>query len=175
MTLSPLLISALDMKAYVTVSANMPPEQLDTFIRAAQDTDLRELLGDSFYTAVLSTPGNYNDLINGVVYNDGTNDIRFDGIKPVIVYYTWARITARGNMQHTPFNFVEKDSPWQRGVSSAQLKAEVDQARSDARKYADAMVLFLNWKKSTAAAAYQLWPGNSVTRRPRIRVTKIGN
>jgi hypothetical protein len=175
MTLSPLLITAVDMAAYVTVSQTMIPAQLDTFIRAAQDTDLRQLLGDSFYTALLANQSNYSDLINGVVYNDGTNDVRFDGVKPVIVYYTWARIIARGNTQHTPFNFVEKNSPWQQGVSSSTLKAEVEQARSDAAKYAEAMVTFLNWMKGTGASAYQVWPGNTVTRRPRIRVQKIGD
>lgn len=174
--MTPLLISLPDFAPYKAISVNTPADRLEPLIRAAQDIDLKKILGDNFYAALIAEhPGylTYADLVNGINYVKDGRTVMYAGIKPVLVFFTEARRLAKGNMQDTPFGFNEKQNPFSTGVSTKQLQMEIEQARNDANSYARDMVNFLNWKKSQGL--YPLWDDCRIVKaRPRIRINKIG-
>jgi hypothetical protein len=184
MTISPLLIQISDFHPYVDISDHIEQDALEPFIRAAQDTDLEAILGSAFYAALIddySSQSNaftvYADLVNGAVYTDKDNlSLRYSGIKPILVYYAWARLLATSNIQHTPFGMVVKTSDYQTPANDKQLKMQVEQARNDANYYVIKLKNWLDRQVELKTSGYSFWDKNCKTttiQKHRVRVGKI--
>jgi len=108
------LISLTDIQELKGISSNVNiVKQLNPFIIEAQEMELRPFLGDEFYLALLAdapTFANYGDLFNGVDYTYNGHQYRNDGIKPMLIYYAYARYLNNAQSIITPNGIVSKEN-----------------------------------------------------------------
>lgn len=154
------LIKAEDFLPYRGLSANMDTaKRLDGHVLEAQKMDLAPLLGSRLYYDLLKYTASlragrastetyvptdeeilFERLLNGVEYtiHAGTNKevtVMYEGIVPVLVYFTFARFVIRDNIRSTPSGFVYKKTLESEPISQKVMQQEADRAEADARVY----------------------------------------
>lgn len=155
-----LLITKEDIAEFKSLSENIDATlKVNPFILEAQEFELRVFLGDEFYIDLLedfnASPSlvKYKDLFNGSVYICGTTKYENPGIKPMLVYYAYARIVQKGSTNSTAFGFVEKVNEDSKPISERTIVRLVEQAMSGAKAYENRVRLFL----SRNSADFPLW------------------
>lgn len=156
-----LLIKNSDFDDYRPVSENFVQKKMDTWIREAQVADIRPILGDAFYQDFITKFDNtgaseYNDyqnLLNGTTYTYNSQTIKFEGVKPCLVYYAYARMIKSQQVNVAPHSVVQKLTPQSQPVSASMIKIQVDDALSMAGVYQNEILQFLDTEQST----YPLW------------------
>lgn len=154
------LITISDIQAFKPISNNIDvSKKLNTFIREAQEFDLRPILGDEFYLAIVAdfeaSPSlvTYSDLFNGVTYTYGSNTYQHDGLKSVLVYYAYSRYLNDVQINQTAYGAVTKTNPDSQPISEKALARQVGQAVSGARAYEQRVIEYLKRNEAT----YPLW------------------
>ncbi len=131
----------------------------------AQDQDLRPILGDGlfydFMTKFYSTGdpmyASYQELLNGKVYTYNSQSIYFDGIKPMLCYFTLARLVQNNPVNITRFGVVTKVVSQSQNVDAQTLRQVVNELRSNAVSYKNQVDTFLLNNQTT----YPLYIGSS--------------
>jgi hypothetical protein len=155
------LITLSDFAEYRHITANINEvARLDPFIIEAQLMDLKPVLGSYLYDDFIKniSQSKYTELLNGKEYtNTDGKLIRYHGVKPVLVYYTYARLLANDNYRSTPTGFVKKLNDYSEHIDSGSnektLNRLITQARSSAISYQQEMIDFLNEYDTI----YDLW------------------
>lgn len=160
-----LLITFNDFQVYKDISINInKSKDLEPYILQAQRMDLQPILGAAFYYDVIQktlypvgspTTGEYNNLVDGVVYNDGTNDIQYYGLKPLIVYYSYARFIDNNDFRVTKFGNTVKQTDYSQTASSGMTQKHVNSARSAAKFYQTNLIDYL----CNNSSSYPLFKG----------------
>jgi len=158
------LITYSDFANYRAISANIDStKRLDPYIEEAQIFDLKPVLDcqDKEFLAEIiegkeDTP--YKELI---VY-----------IKPVLVYYTYARFLATHDVMATAHGIVVKINEFSEPISEKTRARLINQAESSALVYQKIMTDFLSDNKST----YPNWKCSSTSGRTQsgARIRAIG-
>lgn len=156
-----LLIKNKDIREYRSISDNFSQDKMDRWILEAQRMDIRPILGDAFYHDFVENFDvtghaeytNYQNLLNGTTYTHNSETIKFEGLKPCVVYYTYARMIKNQQINVNPFSVTQKLVQESQQVSSATLKMQVDDAISSAVVYQQETVQFLE----TQISLYPLW------------------
>lgn len=153
------LITVADIKVYKSLTTNTSGMKIDSEINEAQEFDLRPILGDEFYLALLddfnASPSlaTYSDLFNGVTYTYGAYQYQHDGLKAVLCYYAYARYLNNSNTNSTAFGMVQKRNDDSDPISEKTLARLVGQAVSGAKAYEQRILDYLSRNSST----YPLW------------------
>ena len=138
--------------------------RVESYIREAQDNDLKEFIGPALYYDLLingDTTAN-RDLLNGKVYTIAGSTpltIKFNGLVPVIVYYSLARIIINNQANITSFGVVSKTTGQSTPIDAATIKQMVTELRSIAVSYQNEAEKFLNYNSTS----YPLWNYNTNT------------
>lgn len=152
-----LIISITDFNDYKFLTQNLDSSDIEPVIFEAQEFDVAPVLGPTLYVDLLNniTATKYKTLINGETYTPtgGTAPIFFRGLKPVLAYYTYARMIKANGLKSTNSGFVLKELENSIRISSTQLTELIAQARSGAKKYEDDLRCYLNDHQTT----YPLW------------------
>lgn len=156
-----LLIKNSDFKSYRPISDNFVQDKMDVWIREAQRFDIRPILGDAFYQDFITKFDDtgaseytaYQNLLNGVNYTYNSQTIRFEGVKPCLIYYAYARMIKNQQVNVAPHSAVQKLVPQSQPVSASMIKMQVDDALSSAGVYQNEILQFLDTEQST----YPLW------------------
>jgi hypothetical protein len=85
--------------------------KIDTFnniLLQTQLEDIAPLLGEKLFNDIMKFPENYNEILNGSVYDYKGITYSNYGLTPVIAYYFDARYKMFGNLIDTPFSNVVK-------------------------------------------------------------------
>jgi len=134
-----LLITLANIQAVKSISLNVnESKQLTPYIQEAQNFDLRELLGDEFYLALLAdfvaSPSlvDYSFLFNGGSYVHGNDTYYMDGIKQYLIYCTYARYLSNSNVISTATGLVHKTNQYSERVNETTIARLVSQSRSGA-------------------------------------------
>jgi hypothetical protein len=133
-----LLITLANIQAVKSISNVNESKQLTPYIQEAQNFDLRELLGDEFYLALLadfvSSPSlvDYNFIFNGGSYVHGNDTYYMDGIKQYLIYCTYARYLSNSNVISTATGLVHKTNQYSERVNETTIARLVSQSRSGA-------------------------------------------
>jgi hypothetical protein len=146
--------------------------QLTPKILEAQDFDLRPILGDEFYFALVNDAPSfetYDQLWNGCTYTFGGREYTHEGIKAFLVYATYARYSADSATIATATGFVQKGSQYSEHISEKTVSRLVEQARSGSQVYADRFMLFLDRNKQD----YPLWLQNCKQNKKFVAGVKI--
>lgn len=158
-----LLITIEDIKQYRPM-ADITLARVDSYIREAQVNDLKEFLGAPLYYDLLvnGTTTENRDLLNGKVYTIPGSvpiTIPFNGLVPIIVYHSLARIVINNQANITSFGVVSKTTGQSQPIDSSTLKQMVTELRSIAVSYQNEAEKFLN----ANASSYPLWNYNTNT------------
>jgi hypothetical protein len=134
-----LLITLANIQAVKSISLNVnESKQLTPYIQEAQNFDLRELLGDEFYLALLAdfvaSPSlvDYSFLFKGGSYVHGNDTYYMDGIKQYLIYCTYARYLSNSNVISTATGLVHKTNQYSERVNETTIARLVSQSRSGA-------------------------------------------
>ena len=154
----PVLITLNDLKAL------RPTAELDTvrwqpFAVEAQDQDLRPILGDGLFYQLMQTPSSapYPNLLNGTTYTYNGQTIYFDGLKPMIGYFTLARLIQNNPINITRFGVVTKTVNQSQPVDAQVLRQVVNEMKSNAMTYKNQVDTFLLQNQTT----YPLYIGSN--------------
>ncbi|WP_454801791.1 DUF6712 family protein [Mucilaginibacter phyllosphaerae] len=149
------LITPTTLQRYEDIAANIKPERIKVFIQKAQELDLKPFLGYIlFYDLIkqLDTDGNlkedapqhYKDLLNGCEYlDDDGHIVLYQGLQPVLAYFTFARFIEADAVHYTATGPVTKRYDNADAVLVKDLVKLVQQQRSTANAYANETERFL--------------------------------
>jgi hypothetical protein len=172
-----LLISLSDFTPYKAISANINvTKKLEPYILEAQEFDLRPLLGDELYNAIVedfeASPSlqNYGDLFSGSEWDCGSHTYKHNGLIPVLCYFAYARYKLNSNVEDTAFGTVVKRNIESEPVSEKTIARQADQARSGAMAYWQKVEHFLNDNSTD----YPLWVNGCKPKR-RTRISGVDN
>lgn len=152
-----LLITIKDIKEYRPM-AELVPERVDSYIREAQMNDLKQFLGAPLYYDMLANINNtiYQDLLKGVAsYTDPYtgNPIGYNGLIPILVYYSLARIIESNQVNITSYGVVRKNVQQSEPIDLKVIKEQITGLRSMAVSYQKEAERFLLGRLAT----YPLW------------------
>lgn len=151
------LITLSDIRDFKGISLNIAQEkELNPLILEAQDFDLRAFLGDSFYIALVedfeASPSLsvYSELWNGKKYTFNNLEYKFEGLRAVLIYHSYARFVSMNGITSTPTGFVTKTTQYSEKADVSRL---ITQARSGATVHEERTRLFLDRHSSD----FPLW------------------
>ena len=154
------LITESDIAAYKAISANInATKKLFPYVIEAQQFDLKELIGDAFYLDLVNDFNGspslsvYSDLWNGCEWTYAGITYRHEGLKSVLVYFSYARYAMNANEEETAFGIVNKTDQYSSRVSEKTILRKVDSARAGAMAYFTDVKKFLNDNSTD----YPLW------------------
>lgn len=156
-----LLITINDIKEYSPM-AELSSIRVDSHIREAQMNDLKPFLGEPLYRDLITntdTTAN-QELLKGKTYKgiEGYN-IDYNGLIPILVYYSLARIVANNQINITSYGVVRKKVDESDAVDAASLRFYITEKRSIATRYQKEAHDFLVQNIAT----YPLWQFNKVS------------
>ena len=149
------LITLQDVATVKGVSLNVnDTKQLAPHIFEAQNFDLRELLGDAFYLALIddfvASPSldEYTFIFNGgnYVYNGET--FYMDGIKQYLIHSVYARYIANSGVISTASGLVNKTNQYSEKVDEKTITRLTSHARSSATFCEEKIKKYLSRNKS---------------------------
>jgi hypothetical protein len=149
-----MLITLADFTPYVDITSNIDVvRNLEPYILQAQICDLKPLLGEIFYQDLVTNfaSANYQDLLNGKTYiipNSGNYPIKFEGIKPILCYFAYARYIKRAGFKHTMTGLVAKNTPYSDPIEQNTLLRIANESMSIAGAYQKGLETFLYYNRS---------------------------
>lgn len=153
-----LLISFSDIKVLKPISNNVDiVRKVDLAIADAQEFDVRPLIGESFYLAIVANPNDYSDLLNGVNYLISNDNYESPGLKKCIALFAYARIKNDANEHDTAFGTVNKTNPYSTGASESTKVRQLKEIREQAQYYWKRIEMYLNEKSED----YPLWKNST--------------
>jgi len=164
------LITLADIRVVKSIALNIHQEkELVPYILAAQNFDLQKFLGDSFYLDLVANIGNYNTLFNGGQYTYNGVTYVLNGLKDLIVYYTYARYVNNSNIIATPTGFVNKTNPYSEQVTEKTIARLVENVRNEAVFIEDNIKNFLDRNNSD----YPLWLKCKINSNFRVKIRQV--
>lgn len=169
------LITLADIKQ-LRPTAELDGARWEPFALEAQDQDLRPILGDGLYydfmNEVFDTGddmyADYQKLLNGEAYTYNSQTIYFDGVKPMLVYFTLARFVQNNPVHITRFGVVSKVVPQSQNVDGQVLRQVVNELRSNALTYKNQVDTYLLEKSET----FDLYIGSNSSMTTSFRMFK---
>lgn len=102
------LITRNDIAKYRQISKSPNDAKLNEMILDAQMLDLQPLIGESLYNKILTTPEDYQELLEGSIYESDSITYTNYGLKMVLVYFAYARHIMFSSAIDTAYSVVEK-------------------------------------------------------------------
>jgi hypothetical protein len=131
------LITREQIRQYKQISQTVNDDRLNDIILQVQIDEIRPVLGEELFNAVMASPTSYTALLNGGTYTyDGKTYSNY-GLRAVIAYYIYAYWMMFGDVTNTPFGTVTK----------------LNQSVSEPTPYAIKQSLF----KVNKNSAYNIW------------------
>ena len=157
-------------------TAELDGTRWETFATEAQDQDLRPILGDGLYydfmTKWFSTGDAmytaYQELLNGKAYTYNGQSIYFDGLKPMVRYYTLARLVQNNQVNISRFGVVTKTTQQSQPTDPQVIRQVVNEMKSNAMTYKNQVDRFLLENQST----YDLYIGSDTYVKTSFRMFK---
>lgn len=157
-------------------TAELDGVRWEPFCLEAQDQDLRPILGDGLYydfmTEVFDTGddmyANYQSLLNGVAYTLNGQTVYFDGLKPMVVYYTLARLVQNQQVNITRYGVVTKTIAQSTPSDPQVIRQVVNELKSNAMTYKNQVDTYLLQNQST----FTLYIGSNTCANTSFRMFK---
>jgi len=109
--LSNKLITREEIREYKQLSRTANDDKLDDIIIQVQLNELRPLIGERLFNAIMQNPATYANLLNGSTYTYNNLTYQNYGLKAVLAYYIDAYWKMFGDVTSTPFGNVTKLNP----------------------------------------------------------------
>ncbi|WP_116790148.1 DUF6712 family protein [Flavobacterium psychrotrophum] len=122
------------MARYKQLAKTTHDDKLNEQILDAQLLDLQPLIGESLFNKILAAPQEFDDLLEGGIYeHEGISYTNY-GLKMVLCYYAYARYMMFSSAVDTPFSVVEKLSDNSRPVEPLAKKTIYNLNRETAQQ-----------------------------------------
>ncbi len=169
------LITLEDLKE-IRPLAELDGARWEQYCQEAQDQELRPILGDGLFYDLMTKFSNtgdamysaYRNLINGTSYTLDGQTIYFDGLKPMLGYFTLARFIQNNPVNITRFGVVTKVVAQSQNVDAQVLRQVVNELRSNAVTYVNQVTTFLEQNQTT----YPLYNGSNQSIKVSFRMFK---
>lgn len=179
------LITIDDFAPYRHITSNISSEKkLDMYIIEAQQFDLFDLMGHDFFYNFIDEMVNsplgqeWDELFNGVDYNEPHSNrlIKYEGIKPALIYFSYARVIGNANQTVTAHGFVTKKDEWSDPVTEKTIGRLMTQANSAAIAFWNRAVKFLHDQRTLNPTWYETWHTHcaSHSKRTSTQISAIG-
>jgi len=156
------LITLTDILVYRQIDRQINATNLAGHILSVQRNQLRELLGDNFYYAVLNDVLSFTTLISGENYTFEGNPAYYFGLKPFIVFHVLSSLLSDNNLKISDAGNINLlDSSFSK-ASAGEIREARQEYQSQAMNYRNNIIDYLDTKNST----YPLWTGKA--QRPNI-------
>lgn len=116
------LITRNDIAKYRQISKSANDAKLNEMTLDAQLLDLQPLLGESFYNKIMANPSEFEELLNGGIYDVDSISYTNYGLKMVLAYFTYARVIMFSSIIDTPYSVVEKLNDTSRPADASSKK-----------------------------------------------------
>ena len=126
-------------------------------------------LNDASYT---TTVGKYYDLLFGMTYQIDSLNIEFEGIKPVLSYYAYARLLEIGDIHVTQAGNRVKNDAVSNAMNEDSIKYQAGLARSKAGQYQRELIRFLE-ETTTHDTLWNKDQATNVGRKGAINLIKL--
>lgn len=118
------------------MSVHLDRDRIDSFIREAEDMDLKPVLGDGLMIALKRDAGAFGALLNGGAYVDADGHKRvFAGLKSALAYFTYARFVRNGDGHVTRSGFTVKENEHSVRASEMERERTWNDVRSIGERY----------------------------------------
>ena len=140
-----MILSAEKMKSICGLSPNIGAKSdiLDRCIEQSEDFDIKNALGNAFYSIIDANKSDYKLFVDGGVYEIDNVKYTFKGLNYAIAYYALARWTKVSNRQPTPFGTVVKSTNDSDPIQQDEIKILVDDYKAIADRYMAECVSFV--------------------------------
>lgn len=186
-----LIITKTDFEGRVDLSANInEAKKLNQHILHAEDFDLRNLMTDKFYYYFMSqfetnngivslntgAPQEIVDFYNGSSYTVDSVSWANPGVKPVLVYFSGARLIRGIDAHITPNGFRDKVNEFSEQVSGGRKAFQANEYENQALSYWSMIETFMNNNKTLFPQYFDGDCGcNSKRTNIRPRTIAVGN
>lgn len=170
------LITISDFNSLRSLSSNLnAAKKLDPYILEAQQFDLKPLLGNSFFLSICNDYVNgeftdYVDLFNGSEWTESGKTYRHEGLKSVLIYFSYARYVIESATNETAYGVVNKTDQYSQSAEDKTLIRKRDTAYSGAQAYWVDVKRFLDYNYLD----YPLWE-NCDKQVNKSRITAVSN
>lgn len=118
------------------MSVHIDKDKMDSFIREAENMDLKPVMGDSLLYAVRRDSSAFPALLNGGMYESASGEVKtFEGLKTALAYFTFARFVRNGDGNVTRVGFTVKDNEHSTRASESEKERAYNDARAIAERY----------------------------------------
>jgi hypothetical protein len=136
------LITLQDLKK-IRPLASLDGSRWEQYAVESQDQELRPILGDGLYYDFMTKVFNsgaaeyadYQLLLNGTNWTYNGQSVYFDGLVPMLGYFTLARFIQNNPVNITRYGIVTKTLPQSTPVDQTMISAVVNELRSSAITY----------------------------------------
>jgi hypothetical protein len=162
-----ILITQDDIKAF-RPTAELDNDRINPFIREAQVSDLKPVLNAALYLDFLkkfddndsSDYAKYQELLLGKEYSVNGITYLFEGVRPMLAYYSLARFVAANPVNITRMGIVTKRNDNSEPADHALIRGVVNELRSAALGYQNEVIKFL-CDNASSYPLYNLGGGSS--------------
>lgn len=102
------LITIAEFRAIKDLSNHVKETKINSIIEDTEFSDIRPLLGESFFADIKAHPENYTALLTGGAYAINDKSYLHVGLKRVIIELANVRYTFESSETSTPFGIVDK-------------------------------------------------------------------
>ena len=133
------------MKSITGISPNIgiKSDTLDRSIEQAEDFDVKQVIGNVFFTEIDANKSTYENLLNGGSYTYNGYTYSFKGLNYAIAYFALSRWTRGSNVNATPFGTVVKSSNDSDPVAASDIAIKANEYKSVGSQYLDECLQFL--------------------------------
>ena len=118
------------------MSVHIEKDKIDSFISAAENMDLKPVMGDSLLIAIRRNPSAYAALLNGGVYITANGEEKaFEGLKSALAYFTYARFVRNNDGNVTRSGFMVKDNEHSTRASEQEKERAWNDVRAIGERY----------------------------------------
>ena len=151
----PIITKSDILALWSQMDKNLKEGKIDPFTLRAQQGDLKPFLGAALYYDFITNleDANYQTLFNGTEYTYRGNTIFFEGIKPLLCAYSFARISSGINISVGRAAVIEKDNENSTPHSNAIIQTRAREIKSEALRLQDETRQYLSQER----ASYPLW------------------
>ena len=126
-----LLIDRVDVEKVYPIGKSIKDERLDTYIKRAQQSDLKDFIGEQMYWRLFEDAGEQEivDLLDGVEYEWDNKTIFWNGLKQLLSIYAYRRLIQKNSTFVTRGGVSRKLTE----ESTAEVDAQIQQGSRDVR------------------------------------------
>lgn len=127
------------------MSVYVASDKIESYIREAENMDVRPALGDALFLDIKAEPDKYQLLLSGGEYEAKCGGKRLlVGLKSALAYYSYARLVKNGDGNVTRFGYVNKDDEYSSRPEFREKLQAYNDAFDVASRYMKECVDYLN-------------------------------